>query len=125
MNAETSPAPLDDAHPNANYLAVFGVLCALTLVSVAFDLLPDPPRPLLIGLVLGVATAKALCVMIYFMHLKFEGLWKYIVLVPTFLLGAGLILALLPDIALHYYTVTAGPSDATAALVENEDGPAE
>ena len=114
-----------DAHPSANYLAVFGALCGLTLLSVGFDLLPDPPRAVLVGLVFGVAAAKALCVMIYFMHLKFEGPWKYVVLAPTFLLGTGLVLALLPDIALHYYTVTAGPSDATAVLSENEDGPAE
>jgi len=112
-----------DAHPHANYLAVFGALCGLTLVSVGFDLLPNPPKLALVALVFGVATAKAYCVMAWFMHLKFEGAWKYIVLVPTSLLGLGLVLALLPDIAIHYYTVEADPTDAVAALVENEDGP--
>ena len=40
----------------------------------------------------------------YFMHLKFEGLWKYVLLLPTAILACGLPLALAPDIALHYYT---------------------
>ena len=110
-----------DAHPHANYLAVFGTLCALTLVSVGFDLLPNPPKPALIALVFGVAAAKAYCVMSWFMHLRFEGAWKYIVLVPTSLLGAGLVLALLPDIALHYYTVEADPAAALTALTDPED----
>lgn len=124
-NAETSGADLDDTHPHANYLLVFAALCGLTLVSVGFDLMPAPPRAVLIALVLGVAAAKAAFVMIYFMHLKFEGPWKYVVLVPTALLGAGLVLALLPDIGLHYYAVTADPADATTVLTDNEDGPAE
>ena len=122
-NAETSTAPLDDAHPHANYALVFAALCGLTLLSVGFDLMPAPPRAVLMALVLGVAAAKAAFVMTYFMHLKFEGAWKYVVLVPTALLGTGLVLALLPDIALHYYTVEADPTDATTALAENEDGP--
>ena len=121
---DANPTPTAaQAHPHANYLAVFGALCALTLVSVGFDLLPDPPRPALAALVLGVAAAKAYCVMAWFMHLRFEGAWKYIVLVPTALLGVGLVLALWPDIAVHYYTVEADPTDAAAALAENEDGP--
>ena len=123
MNAETSQTPLDESHPSANYALVFAALCGLTLVSVGFDLLPSPPRAALVALVLGVAAAKAICVMVWFMHLKFEGAWKYVVLVPTGLLGVGLVLALLPDIALHYYTVEADFTDATTALAENEDGP--
>ena len=120
-HAATDGAPA--GHHDANYLAVFGVLCGLTLLSVAFDFLPSG-GPVLACLVLGVAAAKAGCVMAYFMHLKFEGPWKYVILVPTGLLGAGLILALWPDIALHYYAVEADPTDAVGALVENEDAPA-
>ncbi|QDT17686.1 cytochrome C oxidase subunit IV family protein [Alienimonas californiensis] len=122
-NPAAAPSETADAHPHANYLAVFGALCALTLVSVGFDLLPNPPKLVLAALVFGVAIAKAYCVMAWFMHLKFEGAWKYIVLVPTSLLGLGLVLALLPDIGIHYYTVEADPTDAVASLAENEDGP--
>lgn len=119
MSEPTSPAAAGQpAHPHANYLAVFAALCVLTLISVGFDLLPSPPRAVLIALVFGVAAAKAYCVMAWFMHLKFEGAWKYIVLVPTSLLGVGLVLALLPDIGIHYYTVEAD------ARVLNADGTA-
>ena len=54
-----------------------------------------------------VACAKALFVMLNFMHLKFERAWKYMLLAPTFILAAGLMLALIPDVGRHYYTVDA------------------
>ena len=54
--------------------------------------------------VLSVATCKALCVMAWFMHLKFERGWKYVLLAPTTILALGLPLALTPDIGEHYYT---------------------
>ena len=123
MNAATAEDVGDLYSPHANYLAVFGVLCGLTALSVAFDFLPGLPTAARAALVLGVAAAKAACVLAYFMHLKFEGAWKYVVLAPTALLGVGLVLALWPDIAVHYYAVENDPTDATTALVENEDGP--
>jgi cytochrome c oxidase subunit 4 len=52
---------------------------------------------------MAVACAKAMFVLRYFMHLKFEGNWKFIVLLPTTILAIGLIFALAPDIGLHYY----------------------
>ena len=119
---EAHAKPQAEGHPHANYAAVFAVLCGLTLVSVGFDLLTGLPWAARVALVFGVAGAKAFCVLAWFMHLKFEGAWKYVVLAPTGLLGVGLVLALWPDIALHYYTVTADPTDATTVLTENEDG---
>jgi cytochrome c oxidase subunit IV len=44
-------------------------------------------------------------VMLYFMHLKFEGKWKYVLLAPTMVLALAIIAALTPDIGLHYYDV--------------------
>jgi cytochrome c oxidase subunit 4 len=60
---------------------------------------------MLAAIVLAIATAKALSVMMYFMHLKFERAWKYLLLAPTFILAAGMMVALVPDIGRHYYTV--------------------
>jgi cytochrome c oxidase subunit 4 len=57
--------------------------------------------------VLAVACGKALCVMMYFMHLKFEGNWKFVLLAPTTILAIGLPLALFPDVGSSYYTSTA------------------
>ena len=100
----------DDSHEAAhhpNYWAIFLALCGLTAVSWLLDeslgwgLLSS--RRVLAVLVLGVALAKALFVAIYFMHLKFEGRWKYVLLTPTMILAIGLPIALAPDLSLQYY----------------------
>jgi cytochrome c oxidase subunit 4 len=90
-------------HPHVNYLGIFIALCVCTAVSVVFDIVDLNKRTVSV-LVLAVAVAKAQYVMRYFMHLKFEGLWKYVLLLPTAILACGLPLALAPDIAMHYYT---------------------
>ncbi len=90
-------------HHHVNYFAVFMALCVCTLISIVFDLV-HLPKSLIVALVLAVATAKATFVLTYFMHLKFEGNWKYIILAPTAILAVGLMIALAPDVGLHYYT---------------------
>jgi cytochrome c oxidase subunit IV len=91
------------------YFGIFGALCVLTLVSVLLDLFHIKGRLflginiVLASLVLSVAAAKALFVMMYFMHLKFEGRWKFLLLAPTVILAMGLPLALMPDVGAHYY----------------------
>jgi cytochrome c oxidase subunit 4 len=42
-------------------------------------------------------------VMMYFMHLKFEGAWKWVLLAPTVILALAVPAALAPDIAFKYY----------------------
>lgn len=96
---------MGDGHhhsPHANYFLIFIALCVCTVMSVAFDLI-HTDKALLIVLVLSIATAKALFVMTYFMHLKFEGNWKFVLLAPTTILAIGLPLALMPDVGQHYY----------------------
>ncbi|MBW3541760.1 MAG: cytochrome C oxidase subunit IV family protein [Planctomycetes bacterium] len=106
----------EQSHHAANYLMVLGVLLVFTLLSVVFDVVDMKGKTvlgvfngslLLIVLVLAVAAAKALCVMAYFMHLKFERNWKYVLLAPTIILAMGLPLALMPDIGVPYYTSVA------------------
>lgn len=91
-----------DAH-HVNYFAIFVALLVCTALSVVFDLVPLNGY-IVTFLVLAVATAKAMFVMTYFMHLKFEGGWKFVILLPTAILAVGLMIALTPDIGLHYYT---------------------
>lgn len=96
----------DDDHSHGGlYLMVFIALCVLTLVSAATDFIHIPNKLVLGMIVFSVATAKALFVMMYFMHLRFEGRWKYLLLTPTILLAAAIPFALAPDIMIHYYTV--------------------
>jgi len=60
---------------------------------------------MLLTLVFIVAAAKATFVLLYFMHIRFEGAWKYILLAPTMILALALPFTLAPDIAYHYYAV--------------------
>ena len=94
----------DDSHPHVKYWVIFALLCVCTAISCAFDLIPDLPKALIVSGVLAVAVAKATFVMMYFMHLKFEGMWKFVILAPTAILAVGLMVALAPDMAMHYYT---------------------
>jgi cytochrome c oxidase subunit 4 len=89
---------------HVNYAIIFGILCFCTLMSVVFDVVKIENKIVLIILVMGVAVAKAMFVLTYFMHLKFEGNWKFVLLAPTCALAMGLPLALLPDVGVHYYT---------------------
>ena len=90
-------------HHHVNYAIIFGILCFCTAMSVLFDIIHIDSKIVLVVLVMGVAVAKALFVMTYFMHLKFEGNWKFVLLGPTVALAMGIPLALLPDIGVHYY----------------------
>ncbi len=93
----------NDPH-HVNYGKIFFGLCGLTVLSVLIDVAAMPSWELIVAiLVLAVAAAKAGLVMLYFMHLKFERTWKYALLAPTIILSIGMILALFPDISLHYY----------------------
>jgi cytochrome c oxidase subunit 4 len=94
----------NDTAPHANYMGVFYALCGLTALSVAADVLGGSFGKGTIALVvLLVATAKALFVMLYFMHLKFEGKWKYALLAPTIALAVGLVVTLGAEFGVHYY----------------------
>lgn len=96
-----------DEHHHPPYKFIFMILIICTGMSwIADELKTSFPGPGWLAVtVLAISTAKASCVMMYFMHLKFERHWKYVLLGPTFILAIGLPLALLPDIAVHYYDV--------------------
>lgn len=89
------------------YFTVFAILCGLTLVSILTEVIHIPKGPILVGIVMSVSLCKALCVMMIFMHLKFERAWKYMLLAPTLILAATIPFALIPDIGTHYYPPTA------------------
>lgn len=100
--AYEASADAEHHSPHVNSFAIFIALCICTALSVVFDVMELNGYAVAI-LVLAVAVAKAQFVMRYFMHLKFEGRWKYVLLLPTAILACGLPLALAPDIAMHYY----------------------
>ncbi len=92
----------EEHHPHVNYWMIFAALSVLTALSWMADEIGNKGLVLTL-VVLAVATAKALFVMGYFMHLKFEGRWKFVLLTPTIILAMAIPAALMPDIGSHYY----------------------
>jgi cytochrome c oxidase subunit 4 len=95
-------ADTQTAHAHPNYMLVFWLLVILTGASFvtyfASGVISDAA---IILFVMLVAVCKASLVAMFFMHLKFEGPWKYVVLVPAGLLLALLVIALIPDVGLR------------------------
>ena len=86
------------------YIAVFFSLCILTLFSFLtyFEFWRDN-----VGVeisrtfMMAVSCTKAMLVIMFFMHLKWEANWKWVLTVPASFMSALLILALVPDIGMR------------------------
>ncbi|MFO0948749.1 MAG: cytochrome C oxidase subunit IV family protein [Planctomycetota bacterium] len=101
----------DDSH-EMSLLTIGGYLLALTIATSATLLVQGTGFWTVmtnILFVLMISTAKAALVVGFFMHLKFEKGWKYVVCVPPCILGVALIFALLPDVAFKCWPVTFQP----------------
>jgi cytochrome c oxidase subunit 4 len=60
---------------------------------------------------MAVSCTKAMLVILFFMHLKWEANWKWVLTVPASLMSVLLVLALIPDVALRFMdTWHSGPS---------------
>ncbi len=100
--SEVAAEHANEAH--APYLKVFVWLAVLTAIEYYYaSIFKDHFGILLAGL-LCLAAVKAGLVGWYFMHLKFEGNWVYIMIVPAVILAAIIVLALCPDMVLKYET---------------------
>lgn len=83
------------------YLAVFVSLCILTLLSFLVgnsQLLREKYPGVMWAAMMAVSCAKAMLVMLFFMHLKWEANWKYVLTVPASMMSLFLVLMLVPDI---------------------------
>jgi len=86
------------AESHAPYLKVWAALAFFTAVEYFYAFIF---KELFIVLLLGLliwAAIKAGLVGWFFMHLKFEGPWVYILIVPAAVLATILVLALTPDV---------------------------
>jgi len=90
-------------HP-VNYLRIFYILVALTILTVVASLWHAPNELIKVVIAIAIATAKAFCVVRFFMHLKFEGKLIYGILIGPLTLAIVLTIALIPDIALGRHT---------------------
>ena len=50
---------------------------------------------------MAVSCTKAMLVILFFMHVKYEANWKYVLTIPAAFMSIFLILALVPDIGLR------------------------
>jgi len=86
------------------YIAVFVALCLLTGASffTYSSYWPWHDTPAVSRtFMMAVSCTKAMLVILFFMHLKYEANWKYVLTVPAAMLSVFLVLALVPDIALR------------------------
>ncbi len=78
------------------YYVVFGALCVLTFLSyIIGNYMHDT---MAIACMMAVSCAKAMLVILFFMHLKYEANWKYVLTVPASIMSLFLLLMLVPDV---------------------------
>jgi cytochrome c oxidase subunit 4 len=86
------------------YIAVFFALCVLTTLSfITYSDLWREHVPVEISraFMMAVSCTKAMLVIMFFMHLKWEANWKWVLTVPASLMSFLLIVALVPDVGLR------------------------
>lgn len=93
------------SHRHPNYVAVWGCLILLALLSVLIGAFSFPYEMTLL-LIFEIAVIKSLLVVMYFMHLRFEPLLIHVIIIMPLLFFAILVMVLFPDIA--FYSVSAG-----------------
>ena len=105
MTDPTAMAPSEIAEEHATeahapYMTVWAWLAGLTAVEYGYAYYAKDSFMILIVGLLVLAVIKAGLVGWFFMHLKFEGNWVYVMIVPAFVLATILVMALLPDMAM-------------------------
>ena len=116
----------------AQYIYVFLALCVLTTASFftysSYWPFHEQPK---IGwaFMMAVSCTKAMLVILFFMHVKYEANWKYVLTIPAGMMSIFLLLMLVPDIGLrqNWYSeerrlYAAEPSHADDQHDANHDG---
>jgi cytochrome c oxidase subunit 4 len=65
---------------------------------------------------MAVSCTKAMLVILFFMHVKYEASWKYVLTIPASVMAIFLMLALIPDVGRRYNTVLGGRTVAEERL---------
>lgn len=104
MSEQAAHDPHAAEHGNGKYYAVFVALCVLTGASFFtysdYWWFHDTPA---VGwaFMMSVSCAKAMLVILFFMHVKYEANWKYVLTIPPAIMAIFLMLALVPDIGMR------------------------
>ncbi len=98
------PHHADDKHGHGGvgkYLVVFVALCVLTGISFAVgnsQTLRENSPGTMWAMMMAVSCAKAMLVILFFMHMLWEANWKYVLTIPASMMSMFLLLMLVPDI---------------------------
>ena len=111
------------AESHAPYMRVWAILAILTLTEYLYaTFLKDYFLLLVFGLV-SMALVKAGLVGWFFMHLKFERKWVYLLIIPACAMAILLTLALYPDMAMKPVTEENPEEETFAAPAQQASGP--
>jgi cytochrome c oxidase subunit 4 len=97
----------DDHHHEvgiSHYIYVFIALCVLTTASffTYSSYWPFHAQPAIgWAFMMAVSCTKAMLVILFFMHVKYEANWKYVLTIPAAFMSIFLILALVPDVGMR------------------------
>lgn len=114
--AATDATVEDSAH--APYIKIFFALLFLTILEYFYAKIVSHHFFLLVLGLTAMALTKAALVALYFMHLKFEGNWVYLMIIPACVLAVMLVLALYPDIGMRPSTGENAIDDEIEVRVE-------
>src|SRR6186713_1944657 len=83
------------------YVMVFIALCVLTAISFAVgnsQVLRENSPGTMWAMMMAVSCAKAMLVILFFMHMLWEANWKYVLTIPASMMSVFLLLMLIPDV---------------------------
>jgi cytochrome c oxidase subunit 4 len=106
-----------EVESHAPYMRIWFLLAVLTGVEWFYAYIFKNSFTLLVGGLVALALVKAGMVGWYFMHLKFEKKWVYILIVPACVMAVFLTLALVPDIAMKPVTEETDAEDEESWVV--------
>ena len=89
------------------YLLVFAALCVLTGASFfTYSRFWPFDKHVAWAFMMAVSCTKAMLVILFFMHVKYEANWKYVLTIPAGMMSIFLMLMLVPDIGMrtHWYS---------------------
>jgi caa(3)-type oxidase subunit IV len=106
-DASTPQAHDDHGRMVRRYLTVFIALAVFTLASFVANYAASEEHQWItkgvsFAIILGVAIVKAVLVGMIFMHLNFDWRKLYFMIFPAFILGAMMMMVLMPDIVLAW-----------------------
>ena len=124
--SETTPSDAahhDDHGGFGKYYAVFAALCVLTSASfMTYFPFWETMFSQKVGwaFMMAVSCTKASLVILFFMHLKYEANWKYVLTIPAGMMSIFLMLMLIPDVGMrmNHYTEQ---RKARAAVEQTDD----